>query len=229
MAARTCHYECMLLLEKAESCAGSWLLRSTSSVSPAAQRTDCLNLALRLILSYVQMVDEKLRDGFSLGQAFGQSQLQFWSSQSFHMTSCRLLYVSPEGQGKDYYFSLSFIVSECHCNTHFDHRHQRKSLLPKPFFSFCFSNLWKIPEKIFFPGMFSQMENKWKTHKPFLHQFSSHKHSRQNNLDQTHRKLISTRKNKSSLTPQGFCTSSSSDQMKERSRAANHHRFTVYV
>lgn len=169
------------------------------------------------------MVDEKLRDGFSLGQAFGQSQLQFWSSQSFHMTSCRLLYLSPEGQGKDYYFILILIVCECYFNIHFDHSHQRKSLLPKPFFFFLFHKFVKI-----FPGIFSQTENKWKTHKPFLHQFSSHKHSRQNNLDQTHRKLISRRKNKSSLTPQGFCTSSS-DQMKERSRAADHHRFTVYV
>lgn len=59
----------MLLLEKAESRAGSRLLRSTSSVSAAAQSRDCLNLAPCLILSYVQMVDEKLRDGFLFGGA----------------------------------------------------------------------------------------------------------------------------------------------------------------
>lgn len=77
LAAQTCHYGCMLLLEKAVSWAGSGLLRSTSSVSPTAQRRDCLNLALCLVLSYVQMADDKSRDDVLLGQAFGHLRLQF--------------------------------------------------------------------------------------------------------------------------------------------------------
>lgn len=78
----------MLLLEKAESCAGSGLLRSTSSVSPTAQRRDCLNLALCLVLSYVQMADETLRDEFLLGWAFWlvAASILKWP-KSFHMTS----------------------------------------------------------------------------------------------------------------------------------------------
>lgn len=52
-----------------------------------AQRRDCLNLAPFLILSYIQMVDEKFGDGSLLGQAFGRLLRQFWKAQSFHMTS----------------------------------------------------------------------------------------------------------------------------------------------
>lgn len=80
----------MLLLEKAENWEGSGLLRGTSSVSPTAQRRDCLNLAPCLVLSYVQMADVKLRDGFLLGQAFGQLQLQFSKAWSFNTTSYKL-------------------------------------------------------------------------------------------------------------------------------------------
>lgn len=86
--------------KKAGNWAGSGPLRSTSSVSPTAQRRDCLKLALRLVLSYVQMADGKLGDSFSLGQAFGQSWLRLSKAQSYCTTSPKLFLLSKKGEKK---------------------------------------------------------------------------------------------------------------------------------
>lgn len=54
---------------------------------------DCLNLALCLVLSYVQMADETLRDGFFLGRAFflASGGFNFEAGSRFHVTSCKFL------------------------------------------------------------------------------------------------------------------------------------------
>ena len=85
----------------------SRLLRSTSSVSPTAQRRDCLNLAARLVPSYVQMADENLRDVFSLGRALDRWQLQF------HMTSYKFLFKSKKVKKYLCWYTRKFtVVSE---------------------------------------------------------------------------------------------------------------------
>lgn len=67
--------------KKAESWAGSGLQRSTSSVSPTAQRRDCLNLAL---LPRLELRPDGGWGGWETGSRLVESLLRFKNGQSLH-------------------------------------------------------------------------------------------------------------------------------------------------